>query len=505
MDAKTKRILRVVQMERPRSRVVPPESWPNWLKTSPWSPSFILSEEGRFLAVAVEWSGTVPRSIYRIVVGRLLKEHTDLSVMVCIPANRVGQDLGLATFCRKIKVILRAAIPSVGTEEISEPVCSLLPLKTLVRSRPSAKRQARDEHFPGPILYRVRNLQHLFFSQILTLFSKKVSRCTGDDKKTLALVKHTIDKLLRSHPFLRVTSAPFMRLKNFEHLLTRVGGDTSDHVLHSFRVFLAGCPVIDRFYDQIQSAQRRIAICYDRDLHVEYSWLLASLFHDTGRVREGMRQLVDQISGDDYNEVRGSPARWSHPGYQMALRMLGSLGAYIAGGENGGWDGGSLEDERGNELSGEWIELYNSYSRHGVNSAFDLLADILGKMTAAGERKYRRFIVSHAVPAALAMLLHEWQLWEAARAWGLFPVNVKKNPLAALLLYIDTWDDIKRRRNSPPITISDYVVDDTGATVFVEWPNKELLEKKMPEYLSFSNALTDSPPFFIITPYVKPQ
>lgn len=517
MDTKTKSILSVVRSEHPRSSVIPLESWPDWLTTSPWRPSFVLSENKRFLAVAVEWSGTVPRFIYRNVVHKqLLKKHKDLSVMVCIPADRVEQDQELATFCQEIKVDLRAVIPCIGTEEISMPLPSLPP-KVQARGQTSAQQKKRgqprvhaevletDGQFPRPILDGVRNLPRLCFNQILTSFANKISRCAGNDKAALALVRRTIDELLQSHPFFRVTSASFIRLENFEHLLNRIGGDTSDHVFHSFRVFLAGCPIVDRFYDQIQSNQCGVAICSDQDLRVEYSWLLASLFHDIGRVREGVRELVVQVEGDEFTEIVGSSARWSHPDYQLARRMLGSLGAYVAGGETAGWDGGALDDERGVELTGAWIELYNTYSRHGVISAFDLLVDALKTMTAAGERKYRAFTVSHVVPAALAILLHDWRIWEQAKNWGLFPVDVKNNPLAALLIYLDTWDDFKRRGGSPPIIIADYVIDDSGAAVTVKWPSDDALEKEKRKYHSFSKALIGGPPFFKITPCVRRQ
>jgi hypothetical protein len=294
-----------------------------------------------------------------------------------------------------------------------------------------------------------------------------------------------------------------MRLANFERLLTKLGGDTSDHVFHSFRVFLAGCPIVSRFYDQIQRAHRRLAICPDRNLRVEYSWLIASLFHDIGRVREGMSELVEQVGGDEFNVVRGSPDRWKRDDYQQARRILGSLGAHVAARGNASWDGGACEDRRGIELSGAWIELYNSYKIHGVIGAFDLLADVFNRMPAASERRYRPFTVSHVAPAALAVLLHDYRTWEPAKDWGLFPVSMDRNPLASLLIYLDTWDDFKRRPGSPPIAILNYVVDDTGATVLVEWPSAEALEKELHKYRNFSQALTGGPPLLKIKTQVR--
>lgn len=414
--------------------------------------------------------------------------------MVCIPDSRSEEDPDLPRFCRSIGIDLQAVIPSVGTEVLSEP-----PVQSVIPLVPPPGGQ-----FPRAILDSVQGLSNLCFSSILDSFVDDIFHCAGNDKKTFAIVKETIDKLLVSHPNFRVEPVPFMRLSNFENLLGGIGVDTSDHVFHSFRVFLAGCPVVSRFYRLFQSAQRRFSICPISQLRVEYIWLLTSLFHDIGRVKEAMPALARQVTGgDDMSEWRGKPERWARGEYQDARRILGSLGACMAAGGAARWDGGLIDDERGVQLGQEWIDIYDTYKRHGVMSAFDLMADVARKMKASNERAYRPFTVSHVAPAALAMLFHQWQLWSSARGWGLFPVNVQQHPLAALLIYSDTWDDYKRRAGDPPIAVPEYAVDDAGVRVVVEWPSDADLSTQSRKYTSFAEALTGCPPFFRIEPRVR--
>jgi len=66
-------------------------------------------------------------------------------------------------------------------------------------------------------------------------------------------------------------------------------------------------------------------------------------------------------------------------------------------------------------------------------------------------------------------------------------------PMAALLIYLDTWDDYKRRGPDPLVYVRDYVVEPTGAKVIVEWGNSEALEKERMKYQAFKRALRNKP------------
>jgi hypothetical protein len=268
-------------------------------------------------------------------------------------------------------------------------------------------------------------------------------------------------------------------------------------------VFLAGCPIIDQFYRQFSRSAQKYAICRQGEMHVEYTWLLTALFHDIGRPKEALKDFVAQEIHDDEISITGKSGRWNQAHYQRVQKILGSLGAFMASKMKGQWDGGAFDDQEGINLSAEWMTIYDRLDSHGMISAYDFLAYILGMMTAAGERKHRRFMISHAPLAALAMLLHDWRMWDHAKKWKLIPVDIRQNPLAAILIYIDTWDDYKRKPGDPVISIAEYEVNSKGARVLVEWENEAVLHGQDRKYKSFGESLTGGPPYLGIETRTK--
>jgi hypothetical protein len=158
------------------------------------------------------------------------------------------------------------------------------------------------------------------------------------------------------------------------------------------------------------------------------------------------------------------------------------------------WDGGTIEDPEGVATSEEWIRLYDEMRSHAVISAFDFLGDIFKKAGAADERRHRPFVLTHAVPAALCILLHDWRIWRLAKKWKLFPVDASIIPMAALLIYLDTWDDYRRRGQEQRIFMRTYAVGRNGASVVVEWGDSEELQNEEIKYRAFKKALKN-PPF----------
>ena len=130
---------------------------------------------------------------------------------------------------------------------------------------------------------------------------------------------------------------------------------------------------------------------------------------------------------------------------------------------------------------------------HAVVGSMDFLTEFFRTAAAADETANRPFVVTHAVPAALAILLHDWRIWEDARTWGLFPINFSAMPMAALLIYLDTWDDYRRKGPEPTIFVRDYVVDSRGASVTVEWADSESLDREKLKYRAFRSALCEKP------------
>jgi hypothetical protein len=263
-------------------------------------------------------------------------------------------------------------------------------------------------------------------------------------------------------------------------------------VFHSFRVFLAGCPIINQFYDVFRSSHKRFCLGAPNDLSVEYTWLLASIFHDIGRPKEKVAQFVgDELQDEDLQViVRGKDTRWLRPECQAARKSLASLGAFVARSPStGNWDGGIVPDTQAENLATLWTKLYDDMHSHAVIGSMDFLAELFRTAAAADETANRPFVVTHAVPAALAILLHDWRIWQDARTWKLFPINCFAMPMAALLIYLDTWDDYRRRGPDPLIFVRKYAVDAHGARVTVEWGDSQAFEKEKVKYHAFKSAL----------------
>ena len=490
MEPYIKKILRHFLKQDSSLAYLEPASWPAWLKVSKWQPDFVLSGRAHsIIAVEVALSGNVPHMLYRTVVSQLLTDHKNLKIVIFLPRALFDQSDDTAKFCQRLGIEVWLMGFGLGLE----PVPSV-PIPV----HPAPRPPRGVGQFPRPILDRAKGLKKLLFSNILDSFVERVPQCGDSDTRTLSLVKETVDALLICHPHFRAEPNPFMRLASFEKLLKTASINSSDHVFHSFRVFLAGCPIINQFYDQFSRCALQYAICRKDEMRVEYIWLLTALFHDIGRAKEALKDFVAQEIQDEEISITGKPSRWSQDRYQRAQKILGSLGVFMASHKNGQWDGGAIDDEEGINLSAEWMTIYDRFDYHGVISAYDFLADILGKMKAADERKHRPFMISHAPLAALAVLLHDWRMWDHAKKWKLIPVDIRQNPLAAILIYIDTWDDYKRKLGDPIVSITDYEVNSKGARVFVEWENEAALHAQDRKYKSYGESLTGGLPKFKI-------
>lgn len=474
-------ILKCLQHENPEISL---SSRPRWLKDARWRPELFLKIAGdrRVLAVDIVASSVLPRKQYRQEVKKLLTEHRNLRVAVCALHDAFEKNRDIEDFCKELRIGLKALQPGVGLETI---VRTDLDASVVKRQLPS-----EEGWFPKAILDQAGGLTRIVFAREIDSFVRSVATVGDDEQQARQLSLGTIDKLLTQHPSFRGDFGQFMRLDKFERLLRIAGIESSDHVFHSLRVFLAGCPVIERFYDAFEKAHARYCIGNSR-MCVEYSWLLTAIFHDVGRPAEGARDLVlDQLE-DEYVEVRGKPERWKQDKYRDALRILGSLAGFVSENpEDASWDGGLLNDDYSRKVYIDWIDIFDEFRYHGVMSAVEFLADIVEKARAADQMRYRPFVWTHAVPAALAILLHDWRVWKShGRKWRLYPINQKLLPLAALLIYLDTWDDYKRKPDGPDIHVDAYNVNARGAHVVVKWGDSEQLEKEEIKYREFRRAL----------------
>ncbi|MBE3139584.1 MAG: hypothetical protein IMZ53_03270 [Thermoplasmata archaeon] len=202
--------------------------------------------------------------------------------------------------------------------------------------------------------------------------------------------------------------------------------------------------------------------------------------------------LEAELEDDDLEvKIVGKTKRWLKEEYSQSRRILASLGTFIRSSptDRDEWDFGTLSGDQDDALATEWTEIFDKMGSHAVIGAFKMLASIVEQARAANEKKNRSFVVTHAVPAALAILLHDWRIWDKAKEWKLFPINCGLIPMAALLVFIDTWDDYKRKGQASPISIESLVITDSGAVVTIKWFRAEDYEKEKLKYAAFRKAL----------------
>jgi len=265
---------------------------PRWLDESHWKPHICLGgdKSHRVIAVDIISSGVVPRMQYRGAVEPLLKERSCLRVIVCVVNDALEQHPDTEAFCRTLGLGLKIYRPSLGIETVvhtdfEQPVLS----PGLV---------SEEGWFPDAILERTRALTRLSFREIVCEFSDRVKKLRKNRDKTCELVKDTIDRLMQMHPTFRSNVSHFLKLQHFEQLFELAVPGATEQVLHSFRLFLAGCAIIDSLYDQFCAAHKRYQVGAGATASVEYAWLLASVFHDIGRRKEGAAKLIEREIDD---------------------------------------------------------------------------------------------------------------------------------------------------------------------------------------------------------------
>jgi hypothetical protein len=371
-------------------------STPEWLDGCRWKPHICLGRDKSddIIAIDIVPSGVVPRMQYRGEVRPLLARYARLRVIVCVVDDALERHPDTETFCGVLGIGLKIYHPSLGMETV---------LRIDVEAPPPS-RGLPDEHgwFPKVILERARNLARLSFRKVIQEFAHKVEKLSRNRDKTCQLVTETIDRLMQSHPTFRGNVSHFLKLEHFERLFELAKPGATEHVLHSFRVFLAGCAIIDAFYDHFCDAHKRYKFGASTASSVEYAWLLASVFHDIGRPKEGARTLIEQEIGDEDIDVQvtGKQNRWQRPEYQTARKSLAAFAIYVASNcPSGGWDGGLIDDAAAKDIETAWMSIYDLMKSHAIIGSLDFLARVFLTASAADERKNRPFVVSHAVPA----------------------------------------------------------------------------------------------------------
>jgi len=458
---------------------------PKFLKKYRWKPKFIFFEQGtkNYIAVDLIFNQQLSKKIYEKEVLPALSENKNLKVCLLSPSEH--EHSSLKRFCKKERIGLKI----YSTYDIN----TIVPLSFEKVGKVIARRIKKEGWFPRVILDEVKKIKKVSFADLLKDLANKLAKNTSKDKQ-FSLIRKYINKILQSHSDFIGDTYPFMKLSNFESLLKLSNINNREHVFHSVRVFIIGCIIIDRFYDDFMCYYKEI-FPGTKKINLEYMWLMTSLFHDIGRIKQ-KAYLIYMHNEKEENETlmevldEQMSKAWKDREYYLALGNVVELINHccMKKEDRQPFTGFAIEGKIDPRLSGILTESYNKRISHGVISCFDLAADLLRKIGASKKTRNKTFLLYHIFPAIVAIALHDWRIWEELKPLKVFPMGLEKFPLAALLIYIDTWDDFKRDEEVK-MSIDKIEFNQNQVTIYITWYKKrDYLEEKA-KYKSFEKNI----------------
>ena len=456
--------------------------YPRFLNKYRWRPRFVFldSKNKNYIAVDFIFNQRLSERIYKEEVFLALKENKKLKVCLFTPS--IYEYGLLKKFCRKASIGLKI----YNTNEINTIVS--LPFEKL--GRIIVKKAKKEGWFPKVVLNEVKKVKRISFKDLLKDLAKKLEENKSKDKQ-FSLIKRYLDKMLQSCHDFEGDSIPFMNLASFESLLQLSNIENRDHVFHSFRVFIIGCVIIDKFYDKFVGYFKEI-FPGTKKINIEYIWLLTSIFHDIGKVKQ-KRHLIclhdpkeENVALTEAIEEEMSKV-WGDTEYQLALGNIVELINHccMKKENRSAFTGFAVHGAIDSKISGILIESYNKLKNHSVISCFDLAADLLRKISVSKLKKDKTFLLYHIFLVVVSIALHDWRIWNDLKDRGIFPLKVENFPLAALLIYIDTWDDFRREGEKDKISIDSILFKRSQCIINITWYEKnEYLEEKA-KYESF--------------------
>lgn len=195
-----------------------------------------------------------------------------------------------------------------------------------------------------------------------------------------------------------------------------------EHFVHSFQTFLLGSVIIDRFY---ASFNKMYSSCFSCEASLESAWFFTSVFHDVTFPFQHIRSwsgLGDLLQIDPRGISRFVPA------------FLNSF----------------LERIRTQKVGRDWNPTMDSsrglqsavFPRHRMNHAVTSAIYLFE----IGNRLESGIKLTGIYPAALAILVHDQTLWMDLIRNAIFPMNMSRFPLVALLLYCDNIQEWAREQ-----------------------------------------------------------
>ncbi|MBU1666996.1 hypothetical protein KKC13_01140 [bacterium] len=458
---------------------------PDFLQKYKWKPHHAFSYKDHTILIDFVYNDAYPHTIYKKEIPKILKKHKNISF--CIFVNDETKYEDIQKLCEEKKYGLKWLCWI--------DITTVVPLNfEKEEETESTKIDYEDSWFPKLILDEIVKLKNLSYNKILINFATlypKQDNITDE----LDLILKTIQELINSEKSFVANKKSFINLSHFEKLLKNNKVDFSEHTFHSFRVFLIGCIIIDNFYklfiEQYKSFTPKIS-----KFSIEYIWLLTALFHDIGYVKNKYEAFLDIETTEEFEQVISNlmSRKWSEKEEYKKARahivcLLSKLSSQktIKTAFSGLGDYNTIPPYEKNKEVEEYLVMnYNKLKSHSVIGCFDLTAEVLKEIVSikGDTDSVEGFLFHHLYVATLSICYHDWHLWEDLKRLGIFPLTFERYPFAALLIYIDTWDDHKRDEIRA-IKIESFQKDENSFTVSLFWPDQRQYNKEKIKYKCF--------------------
>ena len=354
--------------------------------------------------------------------------------------------------------------------------------------------QKRGGWIPDAICEHAERLQRVRAAPIIRGSLDILGRHDARASLAIAAVETALEDIIADQQSRFAAALPFYRFVLLERLLRLKQPEASDHVIHSFRVYVTGCILLEHFWETCsQMWDDYLGL---RDARIEDVWFLIAMFHDCGYVRlPAFRSAAADalsLSLPDPTAEEVIPAR-EMEAYTRAARLVGSVLSHVRRGTTTPWDFDGVGWSEDSGLQEGLLRWYTRLESHAVVGALDLAAEMIRSVRSAladGETagQNRVFLLSHVCPAAAAIAMHDWHLWDEYRRHHLMPFRAERYPLAGMLIYLDTWDDY-RRRTGDGMSVLDMHLSPTTASVTVGWNDERALAKAAVAYKNYSKFI----------------
>jgi len=463
-----------------------PVTPPAYLDGYHWRPAMVLTHARSGRPVAFELVRS-PEALSRRILEearKALEEHDDLAVVLLAHLDAAG---GLGEYCRDNGFGLYVYF--------AETVSQMVPARCEAPLEVAPVARLSEGWIPRTIVEAALRLQAGRYRDLIAEALAVLGDPAAGLPKAVDAVRRAAEQVIARQE--EYVAEPFdvYRMAVLEAIHRMQMPSSSEHVVHSFRLYVTGCVIIEHFWDFLCGSW--VGGFSLPPEAMEDVWFLMSMFHDRGYIRdpERHRALEETVRmlGGELRPEPGLVSRLQSSEYQTGARAVAGFLEQVAQGFAGAPAHGAILGKKGEELARLLLGLYEQGTSHAITSSVDLAGETLQRVRAAvnhGAELNPQLLAARVFPAAAGIALHDWRVREQFADLGLFPFPAQRFPLAALLIYVDSWDHYRRKPDEPtPMTVVGLELSDDSCVAHVEWYDAREFAEKRVEYDSLRESL----------------